>query len=148
MLHKELVSRLPDSDPEQFIADSIYSLLFPSTKPVLHAMLRPEFEAKAVDITFALAAWHKEHGEYPDTLEQLVPKYLDAIPVSPFSENPIRYFKRDNMLLLSSNDNYQLDGSDETVEKLIIERTGYEPRLRVVSLLQYQVMTPVFVLRY
>jgi hypothetical protein len=147
-LHKELETRSPDSDPEQFIADSIYSLLFPSTLPVLHAIIRPEFEAKVVDVIFALTAWHKEHGKYPDSLEQLVPKYLDEIPVSPFSENPIRYFKRDNMLLLSSGDNYQLDGSDETLEKLIAERFEYEPRARVVNLSQYQVMTPIIILRY
>jgi len=54
-------------------------------------------------------------------LEQLVPKYLETIPVSPFTDQPLRYLKRENDVLIANDDTYQLDGSEEAVEKLIAD---------------------------
>ncbi len=31
----------------------------------------------------AIAAFHREEGRYPRTLEELVPKYLPSVPVDP-----------------------------------------------------------------
>lgn len=50
--------------------------------------------AKAETIIGALKAYQAKSGQYPDTLEQLVPDYLPAIPKARFSltMNEFRYF--------------------------------------------------------
>ena len=147
-LHKELETRSSDSDPEQFIADAMFVNFCPSFRAALSATMRPEFDARAVDLIFALTAYRMEHGEYPETLDALVPQHLAEIPLSPFTDTSIRYFKRANMLLLSASDDYQLDGSDEALEKLIAERCENEPHSRVVYLVAYQVTAPIIIMRY
>jgi hypothetical protein len=150
-LRKELETRSPDSDVEQFIADCMYCNFSPALRAAIWATTRPEYEAKVVDVTFALTAWRMEHGDYPETLEQLVPQYLAEMPVSPYSEKPIRYFKRDNMLLLSSSDDYQLGGSDEALEKKIAYMCEKEPYLRAGLVIMHQESGyhgAIFIVRY
>lgn len=149
-LSKELKTRSSDSDPEQFIADSLYCLTCPALNAVTKALTRAKFDARAVDVTFALAMYRTDRGEYSETLEQLVPKYLDAVPVSSFSEKPIRYFKRDNMLLLSAFDDYPLDGSDEAVEKAIVDFRS-DPKFQYevdTVILYHDKMMIIYVLHY
>jgi hypothetical protein len=40
---------------------------------------------------FALAGYRADHHEYPKTLANLVPAYIDAIPQDPFTDGPLRY---------------------------------------------------------
>ena len=61
----------------------------------------------------ALKLYRIEHGVYPDTLEQLVPKYLDKIPLCPFSGKALKYD--------SDGDNFTLfysDGKNRKIHKL------------------------------
>ena len=120
-LTKELETRSSESDPEQFIADSVHCLYSPALRAALSAMTRTKFDAQAVDVTFALTAYRSEHGNYPETLDELVPKYLDAVPISQYTDKPMRYLKRDNMVMLLNDETYKLDGSEEDVEKKIAE---------------------------
>lgn len=51
----------------------------------------------------ALQAYHAEHGHYPDTLRELTPAYLPAVPVDPFGANkPLCYKRTDTRYLLYS----------------------------------------------
>ena len=72
-------------------------------------------------VSFALAAYRAESGGYLDTLAQLVPKYLDKVPDSPFTDKPLRYIKRSHDILITNDDAYKLDGSEEEVEAEIAE---------------------------
>jgi len=42
-------------------------------------------------VTIALRLYRREHGRYPETLQELVPKYLPSLPVDPFDGKPLRY---------------------------------------------------------
>jgi len=42
-------------------------------------------------VAIALRLYRHEHGRYPETLEELVPKYLPSLPVDPFDGKPLRY---------------------------------------------------------
>lgn len=59
----------------------------------------------------ALAEYQRDHGNYPGTLDALVPKYLDAIPLDAFTLKPLIYKPRDDGYLL-----YSLgpDGEDDS----------------------------------
>ena len=38
----------------------------------------------------AVAAYHSDHGKYPENLDVLVPKYITKIPIDPFSGEPLK----------------------------------------------------------
>ena len=46
---------------------------------------------RAFRLQMALAAWRREHGDVPKSLDELVGKYLDAVPIDPFTGEPFRY---------------------------------------------------------
>lgn len=41
-------------------------------------------------------------GQWPDSLQALVPEYLDAVPVDPFALKPIRYRRDDDRIIVWS----------------------------------------------
>jgi hypothetical protein len=43
----------------------------------------------------ALAAFHADHGNYPDKLDSLVPDYLKTIPKDIFTENSPLIYRRE-----------------------------------------------------
>ena len=46
---------------------------------------------RATDVAAALGAFRHERGAYPSALDELVGDYLDAVPLDPIDERPIRY---------------------------------------------------------
>ena len=44
-----------------------------------------------VQVAFALAAYHRDHGNYPAKLDDLAPKYLAAVPDDLFSGKALIY---------------------------------------------------------
>ncbi len=78
-------------------------------------LLLPEYSANAkaedlatmwlelTDLAFALAAYRAEHGAYPAKLDELVPKYVKAIPKDIFNNDAnLHYTRQDNGYLLYS----------------------------------------------
>lgn len=55
---------------------------------------------------------------YPDSLQVLVPKYLDAIPVDPLSEKPINYRKTEEGFLLEATGHYSGAGAEAGFPKM------------------------------
>ena len=75
--------------------------------------LEEEIRAKGEPVTLAeLDAWYTAvpddknaalvDGRLPDSLDALVPKYLDALPLDPFDERPLRYMRGDYGYLVYS----------------------------------------------
>ena len=65
----------------------------------------------------ALAAWRADRpagaSPYPERLDELVPRYLVAVPIDPFNDLPLRYERRgDGYLLMSVSSNGIDDGGD------------------------------------
>ena len=111
-----------DATPEQKATDFLLGELVENIEPVMLASARIEWDSRATSVAFALAAYRADNGgESPDSLEQLIPKYLDTIPDSPFTDKPLRYIKRQNDVLIANDDTFKLDGSEEAVEKLIAD---------------------------
>jgi len=65
----------------------------------------------------ALKLYRAEHGQYPGSLDQLVPAYLEKLPVSPISGNPLVYQSDGKSFTLSppepSHHNCKLDSVKE-----------------------------------
>jgi hypothetical protein len=52
---------------------------------------RADQEQRNLPIAFALAAHHHDTGRYPDSLDKLVPKYLESISDDLYTGKPLRY---------------------------------------------------------
>ena len=46
---------------------------------------------RATRLQLALADWQREHGRYPETLDELVPTYFDKLPLDPIRAKPFGY---------------------------------------------------------
>ncbi|MGL6195593.1 MAG: hypothetical protein ACRC2T_12305 [Thermoguttaceae bacterium] len=95
------------------------SVILPAFSATTLATIRTEYTNRLVDITFMLTAYRAEHGEYPDSLDALVPHLTKNLPVSPYTDKPIKYVKRDGYVVLSGEASHVIDGSDAIVEEAI-----------------------------
>jgi hypothetical protein len=111
-----------NDSPERKATDVLLGRLAAQITPVIYAAARAEWLLQTTSVAFALAAYRADNdGENPDTLVQLVPKYLDSVPYSPYTGMPLRYVKRENDVLIANDDAFKLDGSEEDVEKMIAD---------------------------
>jgi hypothetical protein len=100
------------------VADRLLGLLAPFLSAVCDAAFRNETQRALTTTAAALAAWHADRGPdappYPERLDDLVPTYLAAVPVDPFSDKPFIYERRgDGYLLASVGQNGVYDGGDD-----------------------------------
>jgi hypothetical protein len=108
--------------PDRKATDFFRGNLAPAIGAVFLAKARAEWECIITGVAFALAAYRADNdGESPDTLEQLIPKYLDSVPYSPYTGKSLRYIKRENDVLITNDDAFKLDGSEEVAEKQIAD---------------------------
>ncbi len=94
--------------------DSIPSIETLSPPPVLSAMLLPpghhvlkSMICSKVQLSVACAAlaveqYRLKNGHWPDSLDRLVPGYLDAVPEDPFGTGKVRYKHTDTGVMLYS----------------------------------------------
>jgi hypothetical protein len=75
----------------QAINNVLIGLLLPAAGKVMSAADRAEQTQKNLQIAFALAAYRKDNGKYPEKLDALAPKYLAAVPPDVFSGKPLIY---------------------------------------------------------
>ena len=61
------------------------------------------------ETALALALYRVDRGEFPKSLDALVPAYIDTYPLDTFDGQPIRYRRRDEGYVLYSVD---ADGRD------------------------------------
>jgi hypothetical protein len=74
------------------IGQMMGSLLCPAIEAWRAANRRQEAEFSLLHLLFALEAYHRDNGgKYPDTLDALLGRYIDAIPLDPFSGESFRY---------------------------------------------------------
>jgi hypothetical protein len=100
------------------IADTVESLLLPGMRGVDDATTRCRAVTTLPRTAAALAAWRADQPAgvppYPERLDDLVPRYLPAVPIDPFTDTPLIYERRgDGYLLASVGRNGVYDGGDD-----------------------------------
>jgi hypothetical protein len=60
----------------------------------LFTLFEAEIRQRMLLNQLALVAYRLDHGEYPGSLEALVPEYLLALPLDPFSDSPFQYYAK------------------------------------------------------
>lgn len=59
-------------------------------------------ERVAALTVIAAEEYRRQHGLFPETIEELVPKYLPEIPVDPYTGKPLQYSVKDGRPLIDS----------------------------------------------
>ncbi len=86
----------------RLVGDILIVLMLPATHKVQGAADRAEQTQRNLHIAFALAAYQREHGKYPEKLDALAPKYLAKVPNDYFTGKPLVYRPTEKGYLLYS----------------------------------------------
>ena len=91
------------SSPRQVLRYLPVALLFPGLyHSVYDVPQRAMMQRDALQVTIALILWQRRHGEWPEKLDQLVPRLLPAVPPDRFDGRLLRYLLRDDRPVLYS----------------------------------------------
>jgi len=94
-------------------------MLAPAISRAMGEYTRAAVRHDALRINVALRRFRAETGEYPETLDELAPAYLEELPPDPFTGEPFHYVHEDGGWLLYSvgrdrdDDGGQKDDYDE-----------------------------------
>lgn len=127
-LRKKLTEKNAGKEVTKAISDVLISLLAPAVRKVQDARDRAEQIQSNLQVAFALAAYHKDNGKYPEKLADLTPKYLAAIPGDVFSGGTIIYKPEGKGYLFYS---VGANGMDEGGRWYDDEPRGDDPRVRM-----------------
>jgi hypothetical protein len=100
----------------------VTALMFPAILKISTAHQRGVGNLRCAAVVVALERYRRDHGGWPDTLDALVPKYLDAVPQDPQDGQPLRYQRRSDGVVV-----YWL-GQDGTDDGGKIDRNNYQKK--------------------
>ncbi|MCP4593174.1 MAG: hypothetical protein GY842_20755 [bacterium] len=97
------------------------TLLMPSYERAFVIWVRAIAELRCARSALAVERYRLAHGRWPDSLEGLVPEFLEAVPLDPFDGKSLRYLVTEDMVTVYSlND----DGVDDSGKFERSERGG------------------------
>ena len=89
--------------------------LLPGLTRATQSMARDAGNLRTAATAIAVERYENSYGKPPDRLEDLVPAFLDAVPLDPYDGKPLRYRAEENgYLLYSVGENRQDDGGVQT----------------------------------
>lgn len=94
----EAISSSPAGKLRYFLTQ----LFLPGIGAVFSADQRAIQNRDAAEVAVALVLWHRRHGQWPESLDHLVPDLLPAVPRDRFDGKPFRYAVRDGQPILYS----------------------------------------------
>jgi len=103
---------------EKKLAAVLLAILTPSVDraDILHD--RTAMMAELERVAFALAAFKAEKGDWPETLDALVPGYLAAVPKDRFTDQPLHYKPTaDGFVVYSVGDDMEDNGGSDARDK-------------------------------
>jgi hypothetical protein len=77
-------------------ASPLMRRLTPFVEKVSGASRRSHAEMRCMVVLLALERYRREHGRWPERLEELTPAFVERIPPDPFDGRPIKYVRRDD----------------------------------------------------
>ena len=71
-------------------------ILLPAIGAVQSAETRTESRLEAAKLYVAVCRFKKENGQLPESLDEVTPRYIDALPMDPFTDGPFVYGKTED----------------------------------------------------
>lgn len=88
----------------------------PPVERILHVVRSGVAYAEIARTLIALECYRLDHGGFPESLDALVPQYLDAVPADPFAESgPLRYRREPDRVIVYS---VYVNGADDQGQDL------------------------------
>jgi hypothetical protein len=81
----------------------------PTFGAIVHSGARCQARAAMCDAAIAIELFRRQTGQWPVNLNELVPRFLPAVPLDPFHGKPLRYFVGDGEYRLYSIGSDRLD---------------------------------------
>ncbi len=78
------------------------NLLLPAVDAMIEATARGTGNLACAETSIAIEQHRRNTGQLPSTLAELVPEFLDAVPIDPMDGQPLRYVLNDDGYLLYS----------------------------------------------
>ncbi|MBX3439827.1 MAG: hypothetical protein KF861_20220, partial [Planctomycetaceae bacterium] len=97
------------------IGNVLVTLLIPTGEQAATASDRRFIRLEFCDVGYALAEFRAANGHFPDTLEELVPDDLDAVPLDFYTGDPLKYRRTDAGFVLYSVGENGIDDGGFTV---------------------------------
>ena len=82
---------IPVEEAAKAVQPSMISSLIPYFVKVMKAHDRQLARYRVCVCVLAAQEYRRDHGNFPATLTDLVPKYLDKIPSDPYDDSPLKY---------------------------------------------------------
>ena len=81
-----------------------YHFLMGTLLRVYHVKCQENCAVEATRIQIALRCYQLEHGELPETLDELVPEYFESVPLDDFDGKPMKYSKEKRVVYAVGTD--------------------------------------------
>ena len=78
------------------------SMLTPTAVGVVNAATRADVNQRLFDLALAVRLYRDDRDNYPSDLSELVPQYINRLPIDPFDGKPIRSSKADSGITIYS----------------------------------------------
>ncbi len=92
-------------------ADELLKVCVPPVQAFLSSQVRANTRCDLSKVAMALHRFRKNNSAYPESLTELVPKYLPQVPVDRFANQPLNYEKKTaGYCLYSNGPNQEADG--------------------------------------
>ncbi|MCH7958868.1 MAG: hypothetical protein IID08_01980 [Candidatus Hydrogenedentes bacterium] len=98
----EIVESLEEYIDELPEARKLTPILFPALIRALTAQARHEAQTDVTRLGIAVEDWYREHGSYPDSLQQIAYWFDGELPLDPFTGDAYRYVVSDDSFVLYS----------------------------------------------
>lgn len=94
-----LESELKSASPLQ---TALARQLLPAVQKVFQAIRRTQASLRCAMVTLAAERYRRQHGRWPDSLNELAPTYLKEVPIDPFSGTPLLMRRLEDGLVIYS----------------------------------------------
>jgi len=108
---------------------ALYRIMAPAANGACELKCAQDVSLSAASALLAMKAYKLDKGELPETLEQLVPEYLDAVPIDDFDGKPLRY-NAAKKIIYSVGEDLE-DNGGTTKQEFIdarIRELGFDPK--------------------
>lgn len=115
----------PSPVKQRIATDRVYRLVMAITMPDISRAILLDGNGRVrvalLQTAIALHRYQLQAGRYPESLDALVPEFLDALPIDLFSDEPLIYRREgDGFVLYSVGPNF-IDDGGVTAEKAIFD---------------------------
>lgn len=87
---------------DTLVADYLIQQFLPAMAQVENAAARTFARIQNLETYFALEMYRQRTGEYPESLSELVPEWMEVEPVDPYIGRPLKYKRKSGGFLLYS----------------------------------------------